>query len=260
MSGSLSGLLPKAGGPQEVGQRLDQGLLVGGVQSDVGPEVFRPGPRESAHPQVMNTLRIADFSEVTPQKWVYFQMLWNSQMNVGRELTEADVTTMLHPYSLHIYKANFYSIQRGQVWRLFTPIFLHFNLLHILFNMMALIALGTAIEYRRGPWRFLLMVLIIAAGSNVTQFIVSGPNFGGMSGVVYGLFGYMWIKGKYDPSFGVRLTSETVTSMLLWLVLCMTGILGPIANSAHVAGLIIGIILAAISLPMKKQAVPETQV
>ena len=181
-------------------------------------------------------------------------------MNVGKELSEADITSMMHPGSLRIYNANFYSIQRGQIWRLITPIFLHFNLLHILFNMMALIALGTAIEYRRGTLRYLLMVLLIAAGSNVTQFIMSGPAFGGMSGVVYGLFGYLWIKGKYDPTFGVRLNQEAITSMLLWLVLCMTGILGPIANAAHVAGLIIGILLAAISLPLKKQAVPAPQV
>jgi len=61
-----------------------------------------------------------------------------------------------------------------------------------------------------------------------------------MSGVVYGLLGYIWIRGKFDPASGLYLHSSTVVMMLLWLVAGFTGWLGPIANGAHLGGLVMG--------------------
>ena len=43
--------------------------------------------------------------------------------------------------------------------------------------------------------------------------------YGGMSGVVYALFGYLWMKGQVDPEPGMVLHPSTVRVMLLWLVL-----------------------------------------
>lgn len=130
-------------------------------------------------------------------------------------------------------------------WRLVTPIFLHFGIFHILFNMMWLLDLGRLIEAVRGSWRMALFVLLIAVPSNVAQFVWSdsGPVFGGMSGVVYGLFGYVWMKSRYEPGSGFYLTPNTVVLMIGWFFLCMTGLGGPIANWAHGGGLAVGIIL-----------------
>ena len=57
-----------------------------------------------------------------------------------------------------------------------------------------------------------------------------------------GLFGYIWMKGIYQPEQGMGVHPNSVNIMLLWLVLCMTGVLGPIANAAHVVGLAVGIV------------------
>ncbi|MCB9666576.1 MAG: rhomboid family intramembrane serine protease [Myxococcales bacterium] len=135
----------------------------------------------------------------------------------------------------------FADLYRGQIWRLVTPIFLHFDFWHILFNLWWLKDLGSIIEYRHSSKYLAALVLGIAIPSNLAQFIISGsPLFGGMSGVVYGLLGYLWIRGRYDPSFGMRLNPQIVIFMLGWLVLCFTGWLGNIANAAHVAGLVVG--------------------
>ena len=131
-----------------------------------------------------------------------------------------------------------------QFWRLITPIFLHAGPIHLLFNMMATNSLGTIIEIRRGSWRLALMVLVIAIVSNVGQYYWSGhPLFGGMSGVAFGLFGYVWIKSEFDPGSGFAIDSRSVSMMLIWLVLCMTGILGSVANAAHFVGLAVGILM-----------------
>ena len=91
-------------------------------------------------------------------------------------------------------------------------------------------------------------MLVSAVLSNVGQYFYmdrADPEalhlFGGLSGVGYALFGYLWMKGQYEPEQAMILHPNTITTMLLWLVLCMTGWVGPIANAAHVVGLLVGV-------------------
>ena len=147
--------------------------------------------------------------------------------------------------------AGFDSILGGQVWRLVTPIFIHFGLLHLLFNMMWMKDLGELIQRRWSAFTLGALVLVSGVLSNVAQFIVnwdlqSGVRWantysGGMSGVVYCLLGYVWIRGRFDPAAGLKLHPQTVFMMLAWLVVC-TGALGHIGNSAHATGLLVGVV------------------
>ena len=129
----------------------------------------------------------------------------------------------------------------GEIWRVFTPIFLHFNLLHILFNMFWLHDLGSQIECKKGWKFFVTFVAILAVCSNFSQFLISGPNFGGMSGVVYGLFGYVWIKSRMDPGDGFQIDPTIAMIMFGFFAICFTGIFGGVANWAHAGGLLVGL-------------------
>ncbi|HEX7262445.1 MAG TPA: rhomboid family intramembrane serine protease [Luteolibacter sp.] len=131
-------------------------------------------------------------------------------------------------------------IERGQIWRLVTPMFLHFGPVHLIFNMMWLLTLGRVLETHLRSTRFALLVVVIAAVSNIAQALIGGSNFGGMSGVVYGLFGFVVMNGRLNPMGGLHLDPRTTRFMLIWLVLCFTGLLGPIANWAHTFGLLAG--------------------
>ncbi|MFM7831856.1 MAG: rhomboid family intramembrane serine protease [Planctomycetaceae bacterium] len=134
-------------------------------------------------------------------------------------------------------------IRRGEIWRFVTPIFLHFGVLHILFNMQWLWGLGRWIEFNRGTGRYLLLVLMTAVIPNLAQLYWSGPNFGGMSGVVFGLIGYAWMKGRTSPEDGIGLPQDQIVYSIFFLLICMTGSLGPIANAAHLGGFLTGIVL-----------------
>ena len=129
----------------------------------------------------------------------------------------------------------------GEIWRVITPIFLHFNFLHIIFNMFWLYDLGSQIESKKGSKFFVTFLIIIAIISNLTQFFVNGPAFGGMSGVVYGLFGYVWVKSRLDPADGFRIDPTVAMIMFGFFALCFTGFLGGIANWAHAGGLLTGL-------------------
>jgi GlpG protein len=161
------------------------------------------------------------------------------------------VTSLLPLFIADPGSQGFQSVFAGEFWRLLTPIFIHFGFLHILFNMMWLWDLGGMIEKIKGWPFFVGFVLAVGIASNVAQYLIDGsPFFGGMSGVVYGLLGYVWISGRRHPQNGFGLHQQTAVMMFGWYVLCWTGLLGPVANWAHTAGLVIGI---AIGYPRPAQ-------
>ncbi|MGD9612086.1 MAG: rhomboid family intramembrane serine protease [Kiritimatiellia bacterium] len=131
-------------------------------------------------------------------------------------------------------------VQAGQAWRLFTPALLHFSLWHLLFNLLWLQDLGTVLETKLGTARFAAVVGLVAVLSNVAQYAAGGAGFGGMSGVIYGLFGYLWVRGKRDFRFGVVLSPMTSGLLMVFLALGIFGLLGPTANAAHFSGLVVG--------------------
>jgi GlpG protein len=143
---------------------------------------------------------------------------------------------------------HFQHVMNGEVWRLVTPIFVHYGVLHILFNMWWLADLGVAIEGRIGSLGFAVLVVLTGALSNVAQYVwVGSPLFGGMSGVLYALFGYIWVRGRLDASLGLTMPPNTATILLVWLGLGFTGALGNVANVAHLGGLVSGAALGALA-------------
>lgn len=135
-------------------------------------------------------------------------------------------------------------VLRGQVWRLLTPVFLHFTLWGLFVNLLWIQDLGTALEGRIGTWRFALLVALVALISNLAQYAAGGGlPFVGMNGVVYGMFGYLWIRGRRDFNFGLAIAPLTSGLLLVFLALGIFGLLGPTANAAHFSGLLAGGVL-----------------
>lgn len=134
-------------------------------------------------------------------------------------------------------------VRHGQIWRLLTPMFLHFSIAHIAFNLLNMLTLGKVIERRIGSLDYLAGTLVVSLVSNLTQYFIGGSvAFGGMSGVVYGLFGYVWLRARVDRTFGLAMPNQTILIALAWFVLCFTNFGGalPIANWAHTGGLALG--------------------
>lgn len=138
------------------------------------------------------------------------------------------------------------SLAAGQWWRLMTPMLIHFGFLHLAMNGMWYWELGRRIESRQGGINLLGLTLLFSLVSNYGQYLYGGPSlFGGLSGVLYGLLGHCWIYQLLSPNPAYRLPRGVLVMMLVWLALCMSGLIsmigfGEIANAAHVGGLLVG--------------------
>ncbi|ECB5906881.1 rhomboid family intramembrane serine protease GlpG [Salmonella enterica subsp. enterica serovar Virchow] len=136
-------------------------------------------------------------------------------------------------------------VLKFEVWRYFTHIFMHFSLMHILFNLLWWWYLGGAVEKRLGSGKLIVITVISALLSGYVQQKFSGPWFGGLSGVVYALMGYVWLRGERDPQSGIYLQRGLIIFALLWIVAGWFDWFGmSMANGAHIAGLIVGLAMA----------------
>lgn len=152
----------------------------------------------------------------------------------------------------------FEKIREGEIWRLFTPCLMHNDILHILFNMLWLVVLGKQIESRQRPGRYLLFIFITGIFSNTCQYLMSGSDFLGFSGVLCAMLTFIWVRQRTAAWEGYPLEKSTIMFMMVFIV-AMTAIqLGSfflenqyhvsvssgIANTAHLSGALIGACLA----------------
>lgn len=148
------------------------------------------------------------------------------------------------------------TVESMEYWRFITPIFLHFSAAHIVFNVLWIWIAGTRIESAQGRLSIVMLVLISGVASNLAQYWVSGPMFGGLSGVVFAFLGYCWLWDRlYSPK--LRLPPALMGFMVFWLALGYSGILssvgfGSIANTAHLAGLVTGLIFVPLGKRLAK--------
>ena len=127
--------------------------------------------------------------------------------------------------------------------------FLHGSYLHVQSNAVALLALGTLAVIRSGsrfPW--ICMIIILVGGLGVWLFGRPAIHVGA-SGLVFGLFGYLLVRGVLDLSILSVFVAVVVASVFGWMV--VSGVVPTneyVSWEGHVCGLIAGA-LAAIFVP-----------
>ncbi len=128
-----------------------------------------------------------------------------------------------------------------QLWRLITPIFFHFGILHIAFNLVMWEAFARPMERILGSVKLLSFTVVTAMLSNALQFafIAQPAVFGGLSGVVYGLIGYLGVRSlQPDTPDGLRLPRGLLLVSLIFIGFGF--FLSGIANLCHLGGIAVG--------------------
>lgn len=133
----------------------------------------------------------------------------------------------------------------SEPWRLLTTIFPHGNIVHILFNLLWTWQLGRVLEARLGSPGMVVLALVTALSASALQVVFGGRPVG-LSGVVYGLAAYAWMRGRKDPAYAGIIDDSTRNLLVAWFFICIgltwIGAMN-VANAAHAGGALIGLAL-----------------
>lgn len=128
--------------------------------------------------------------------------------------------------------------------RSLSPMLLHFGELHLAFNMMWLWYFGRQLEAVQPSWLYIVLILFCSFVGNTAQYLTSGyNNFGGMSGVVYGLVGYTWVVHSFMPRSHLLINNKMFVVFVFALVAMEVVASSWIATAAHLGGLAGGLVL-----------------
>ena len=142
-----------------------------------------------------------------------------------------------------------YIVRYNEWYRLITGIFLHGDILHLLFNCYALFIIGSQIENFMGKTKYLIIYFVSAlVGSLLSILLTKGVSIGA-SGAIFGLMGSLLYFGyHYRVYLGTVLKSQIIPLIIINLIIGFAS--SGIDNFAHIGGLIGGL-LTTIALGVK---------
>jgi GlpG protein len=158
----------------------------------------------------------------------------------------------------YFYSATNTYFVKNQWWRLVTPAFLHFGIWHILFNALALWELGRRLEFVLPRTLYCALFAVTCVSANLAQYWTTGPEvFGGLSGVVFGFLGAIFVFYQRTQSVILQLPKGFYVMggvSLIALPLVLENVFGIyVANGAHVGGLLSGLAFALVTPPDRIQ-------
>jgi membrane associated rhomboid family serine protease len=133
-------------------------------------------------------------------------------------------------------------VASGQYERLLTATFLHAGILHLLFNMAALLIIGPPLENALGRVRFVGLYLLAGLGGSALSYLYSDPRIPsvGASGAIFGLFGAYFIIARSR-----RADTGGIVALIVINLVFSFAQASLIDWKAHVGGLVMGTALAS---------------
>lgn len=149
-------------------------------------------------------------------------------------------------------------VAQGQFWRIFTAMFLHFDIMHIGLNMLSLFFIGPTVELFYGKWRYLVIYLVSGIVGGIATYYFSPLNTlaVGASGAIFGVFGAMGAFFIVNRRALGPAANMMIGQWVFWLLLNLAfgfSIAG-IGIQDHIGGLITGLILGVLLLPPLRRA------
>jgi len=176
----------------------------------------------------------------------------NAMTDLTRAMLYPDFSFGTRIIDLDNVRANFSALE---FLKMISPMLLHGGIIHLAFNMLWLWEFGRRIEAVQASWSLLVLIVFIALVSNTVQYLYGGSiYFGGMSGVVYGLFSYIWMWQLFDPKKNLSLPGPLMFFLLLSLVVITVINLDFIADEAHIGGLLTGVVYGAFTATISRLA------
>ncbi|MFJ8263724.1 rhomboid family intramembrane serine protease [Rummeliibacillus sp. NPDC094406] len=145
-----------------------------------------------------------------------------------------------------------YLIADGEYWRLFTSMFIHGGFFHLLFNMFSLYVFGPELERIAGKLRFFTIYLVSGFMGDAVSFLIQPPNYAsiGASGAIFGIFGAFVALVYYTRKTMPQL--KQIIMPIIVISVIMTFLQPNVNGTAHIAGLITGLIIGLFDFHPKR--------
>ena len=139
------------------------------------------------------------------------------------------------------------AIDQGQWYRLITVALVHGGWLHLIFNMLALLSIGTLIESFYGQKKYAIILFVSLISGSLASYIFNPPQTlaVGSSGMIFGLFGALAIAGR-----ALGANPKEVGSLIA-INIAIPFLIPGIDWKAHLGGLIGGALIAALLKPKR---------
>jgi rhomboid protease GluP len=213
------------------------------LRESINDHAQTQNPPQDRHSQLRNAPAVAIF--IAANLLVFGVELWRGALSNPAALHRLGV---LDPVAV---------IAKGEFWRLFTALFLHYNLLHLAFNLFALYILGPPFERTIGTVQFAGCYLISGIGSTggnillTLAHVVRPAELIGASGCVMGIVG-AWAGFLLRHRHTWRAKERLLNILLIVGIQLIFDVLTPgISMSAHLCGLVTGFVVGLAVAPKK---------
>lgn len=220
-------------------------------QWQAGELSAKPDAAEKTPWQVRTQQTLIAFSRF-PITVLMMAVLWLifAAQQVGLVL---QVDWLLEPVFWTGEKLDFMSFWQNDIYRWWSPALIHLSLMHIVMNSFWWWVLAKEIELNDGHIGLIALTLILALGAGYAQYLAVGPYFAGLSGVTYGLMGWVWgrqYRYRAAPLPRYQLPSWLFPFMMVTMVIIIMfdsafGGLN-IGHESHIAGALLGVAIAVL--------------
>lgn len=173
------------------------------------------------------------------------------------------ILTRKYNFRLNYYLAiNPSSVIEGhQYYRLFTAMFVHFGIEHLVSNMIILEALGARVEHLLGkviyPICYIVTGMVASIGSLAACYLGHPYDYaGGASGALFGLMGLLIVMASFNKGRVGDISLRNLL-MLCFLTIANGYVSDGIDNAAHIVGLVFGIVLGLLMTPYYQKVVKK---
>ena len=204
---------------------------------------------------------------VPPSLWVRFRHRFDEA-----PVTVSIVVVTVAVWLLHLALQHWWGINtdltlgdngqgiHGQWWRLFTPMVVHFGILHIGLNMFMLWQLGPPVEKVMGRWLFLGFYIVCGVAGSALSDVMLGATAlsGGASGAIVGIVGVLVgntlvthnadalrRRSTQEWRFNPKVAKSLAIQIVVWIAFTSIAI-KQIDNWAHIGGGVIGLFLGGL--------------
>lgn len=138
------------------------------------------------------------------------------------------------------------AVLSGEYYRLVSALFIHLDIIHLLFNMYALYLYGGYMADGYGGGAFLKAFFVTGIGSSLGVLWFGGVNVltAGASGAIFGIVAYLYTQAVLER----RIDSDSLFPVVVWVVI--SNLIPGVSVIGHISGLVVGIVLGAIDYAM----------